>query len=170
MRSRYLFAAFAVLLALAGPARGEDARINRLELVESGFYDAGTVTVLGSILSPGTAAGQTLELGDLRLIAEPPATGARVGLGFGVRFRSLGEPIGARVMLRSVWKIPAPGIHNPGNGNALRESVADFAVVVGDLHMRGYQFDAPWEVVPGTWTLEIWQGDRKLLAKSFAIQ
>ena len=54
MRSRYLFAAFAVLLALAGPARGEDARINRLELVESGFYDAGTVTVLGSILSPGT--------------------------------------------------------------------------------------------------------------------
>jgi hypothetical protein len=164
-----LTVAIAVVLALAGPAEAEDARVDRLEFVESGFYDAGTVTVVGATLSPGAASRKTLDLGDVHLIPDPPATGAHVGLGFGVRFRTLGGPSGARVVLRSVWRIPAPGIHNPSNGNAFRESVADFTAVIGDPHMRGYQFDAPWEVVPGTWTIEIWQGDRKLLEKSLAI-
>jgi len=163
-------ATFAVLLALAAPARPEDARIDRLDLVESGFYETAAATVVGSVASPGAAAGKTVNLGDVHLVPEPPATGARVGTGFGVRFRSLGEPAGARAVLRSVWHIPEPGIRNPNNGNTYRESVADFTAIVGEPHMRGYQFDAPWEVVPGTWTIEIRQGDRKLLEQSFTIR
>ncbi len=168
-RRRGRIAALAVLLALAAPARGADARIDRLDLVEAGFYDAGAVQVAGSILSPGAAAGKTLDLGEVRLTPDPPANSARVGVGFAVRFRPFGEPAGARVALRSVWKIPDPGIRNPNNGNTFRQSVADFTAVIGDLHLRGYEFDEPWEVVPGIWTLEIWQGDRKLLEKSFTI-
>lgn len=163
-------AALAVLLALATTARGEDARVDRLDLVESGFYDAGTVKVAGSVLSPGAAAGHTLDLRNVHFTPDPPANSARVGTGFGVRFRLRGRPAGARVVLRSVWKIPEPGIRNPNNGNRFRRSVADFTAVVGKLHMRGYQFDEPWEVVSGSWTLEIWQGDRKLLEKGFTIQ
>ena len=94
---------------------------------------------------------------------------ARVGLGFGARFRSSGEPRGARATLRSVWKIPEPGIHNPTNNNTFRQSVVDFTTAIGSVHWRGYGFDQPWEVVPGTWTIEIWQGDRKLLEHSFTI-
>lgn len=168
--SRGPIAALAILLALAVTARSEDARIDRLDLVESGFYDAGTATVAGSVLSPGAAAGKTLDLGDVRFSPDPPANSARVGIGFGIRFRAVGAPDGARVVLRSVWKIPEPGIHNPNNGNTYRQSVADFTAVIGKPHMRGYQFDEPWEVVSGDWTIEIWQGDRKLLEKSFTIQ
>ena len=73
-------------------------------------------------------------------------------------------------MLRSVWKISEPGIVNPTNyttSPAIRRRFPG-----GDRHQprRGYGFDEPWEVVPGTWTLEIWQGDRKLLEKSFEIK
>lgn len=163
-------AVLAVLVALAATARGEDARVDRLDLVESGFYDAGTVMVAGSVLSPGAAAGKTLDIRHVHLGPDPPANRARVGTGFGIRFRPFGEPAGARVVLRSVWKIPEPGIHNPNNGNTFRHSVADFTAVVGKLHVRGYQFDEPWEVVSGSWTIEIWQGDRKLLEKSFTVQ
>jgi hypothetical protein len=75
-----------------------------------------------------------------------------------------------------MWPCPQPiwlqrnWIHNPNNDNTYRPSVADFATVIGDVHWRGYAFDEPWEVVPGVWTIEIWQGDRKLLERSFTIQ
>lgn len=32
-----------------------------------------------------------------------------------------------------------------------------------------YGFDDPWELVPGTWTIELWHGDRKLATQSFTV-
>jgi hypothetical protein len=163
-------AALAVVALSLGPARAQDMHVDRLEIVESGFYDAAKATVTGTTPSAGSATGTVQELRDVKLLPEPPATSARVGIGFGVRFRSFGERDGERAMLHSVWTIPAPGIVNPGSGTTFRQSVADFATTIGTSHVRGYSFDEPWEVVPGTWTLEIWQGDRKLLEKSFEIK
>ena len=160
----------ALIIALAAPVRAQDARIDRLELVESGFYDTTKATVTGTTPSAGAVTGAVNQIGDVALLAAPPEASARVGIGFGVRFRSFGERDGERAMLRSVWQIPPPGIVNPANGNTYRQSVSDFATTIGTNHWRGYGFDAAWEVVPGTWTVEIWQGDRKLLEKSFEIK
>jgi hypothetical protein len=164
------FASFAAALMFAAQARAQDMRIDRLEVIDAGFYDAGNAAVSGTTPSAETVTGLVQELRDVKLMAEPPATTAKVGVGFGVRFRSFGERDGERAMLRSVWTIPEPGIVNPTNGKTYRQSVAEFATTIGTNHMRGYTFEQPWEVVPGTWTLEIWQGDRKLLEKSFAIK
>jgi hypothetical protein len=162
--------ALALVVALATQARAQETHIDRLELVEAGFYDSTKAAVTGSIPSTGAAAGTVHEIGDVTLLTEPPAPSARVGIGFGVRFRSFGERNGERAALRSVWKIPAPGIDNPNTHNTYRQSVSDFSTTIGSTHWRGYAFDDPWEVVPGAWTLEIWQGDRKLLEKSFTVQ
>jgi hypothetical protein len=163
------------MLAFVAPVRGEGsgaptARINRLELLEAGFYDNTKVNVTSSAAAAGAAMGRVDEIEKITLLPEPPAVSARVGIGFGIRFRSFGDKDGAQAPLRSVWKIPAPGIHNPHNGNTYRQSVSDFTTTVGKAHWRGYGFDEPWEVVPGTWTIEIWQGDRKLVEKSFVIK
>lgn len=163
-------ASLAVVALSAAQARGQDMRVDRLEIIESGFYDAAKATVTGTTPSAGSVTGTVQELREVKLLPEPPATTARVGIGFGVRFRSFGERDGERAMLRSVWTIPAPGIVNPTSGNTFRQSVAEFATTIGTSHVRGYGFDESWEVVPGTWTLEIWQGDRKLLEKSFEIK
>jgi Domain of unknown function (DUF3859) len=160
----------ALVVALTAAARAQDAHIDRLEVVDAGFYDSAKTTVTGSTPSASTVTGSVQELAELKLLAEPPATSARVGVGFGVRFRSFGERDGERAILRSVWKIPAPGIINPTNGKAYRESVADFPTTIGTNHWRGYGFEQTWEAVPGTWTIEIWQDDRKLLEKSFEIK
>ena len=160
----------ALVGALALPARAQDMHVDRLELVGAGFYDTAKTTVTGATPAAGAVAGSVRELRDVTLLAEPPATTAHVGIGFGVRFRSFGARNGERAMLRSVWTIPEPGITNPTNHNIYRQSVADFATTIGATHWRGYGFDEVWEVVPGTWTLEIWQGDRKLLEKSFEIK
>jgi hypothetical protein len=143
--------------------------IDRLELVEAGFYDKTKVKVTKSTAAAGAAMGRVDELEDIKLLSAPPEVSARIGIGFGIRFRSFGGPVGGPAPLRSVWKIPEPGIRNPHNGNIYRQSVADFTTTIGGTHWRGYGFDEPWEVVPGTWTIEIWQGDRKLIEKSFTI-
>ncbi len=173
MRSRihaFALMSVAVVAAFAAAARAQDMRIDRLELVDSGFYDAGNTKVSATTPSAGTVTGVVQELRDVKLLPEPPASAAKVGIGFGVRFRSFGERNGERAMLRSVWTIPEPGIVNPTNGTTYRESVSEFATTIGTDHLRGYAFEQPWEVVPGTWTLQIWQGDRKLLEKSFEIK
>ena len=161
---------FALVGVLALPARAQDMQVDRLEVVESGFYDTAKTTVTGAAPAAGAVAGSVQEVREVTLLAESPATTARVGIGFGVRSRSYGARDGERAMLRAVWKIPPPGIVNPSNGSTFHESVADFTTRIGTSHMRGYSFDEAWEVVPGTWTVEIWQGDRKLLEKSFEIK
>ena len=155
--------------ALTAPARAADARVDRIDLVAAGFYDAAAAKVATTIAAPTAAGGKTNQLADVALMSETPADTARIGIGFGVRFRTAGAPRGAEATLRSVWKIPDPGIHNPENGTTFRESVTAFTAAIGSVHWRGYGFDQPWEIVPGTWTLEIWQGDRKLLEQSFKI-
>src|SRR5262249_56101250 len=101
-------------------------------------------TVAGRTPSAGTVTGTVQQLRDVTLAPEPPATGARVGVGFGVRFRSFGARDGERAMLRSVWTIPSPGIVNPGNGNTFHQSVADFATTIGATHLRGDRVAGPW--------------------------
>jgi len=172
-----LVAAMSVLAVASGfaapahPDRSDTptTHIDRLELVEAGFYDNTKVKVTGSATAAGAAMGRVDELAEIKLLPSPPAVSARVGVGFGIRFRSFGDHNGTQAPLRSVWKIPEPGIHNPTNGNTYRQSVADFTTTIGGTHWRGYGFDEPWEVVPGTWTIEIWQGERKLIEKSFTI-
>ncbi len=165
----FSLAALAYVAILAVPARADEARIDRIDLIAAGFYDSATAKVVTTAAAPAAAGGKTNQLADVALMSEPPADPARVGIGFGVRFRSAGEPRGGQATLRSVWKIPAPGIRNPTNGVTYRELVAEFTTAVGGVHWRGYAFDEPWEVVPGVWTIEIWQGDRKLLEHSFTI-
>ena len=160
----------ALVLFCVADARAQDMHVDRLELLEAGFYDVAKATVAGTTPAAGTVTGAVQELRDVRLSPAPPAASARVGVGFGVRFRTFGARDGERAMLRSVWKIPPPGIVNPNDGKTYLESAADFATTIGTNHLRGYTFEQPWEVVPGTWTLEIWQGDRKLLEKSFEIK
>ena len=157
----------ALLFSFSLPAQAQQARGDRLEVVESGFYAARRT---GKTEAPRTATGFTSTIADVEFLKDAPAETARIGTAFGVRFRSFGQRRNAKATLRTVWKIPAPGITNPKTGNTYREDVAQFTTTIGTLHVRGYRFSESWEVLRGTWTLEIWQGDRKLLTQSFAIQ
>jgi hypothetical protein len=41
---------------------------------------------------------------------------------------------------------------------------------VGEELYRLYRLTNGWEVVPGIWTLEIWDGERKLLTQDFLLK
>ena len=122
----HLFALVALVFACGAAAQAQDMRVDRLELLDAGFYETAKTTVTGTTPSAGAVTGTVKELGEVKLSPEAPESSARVGIGFGVRFRSFGERNGERAALRSVWKIPAPGINNPSTGNTYRQSVSDF--------------------------------------------
>ena len=158
----------ALLLAFPERMFAQEPRVDRLEVVQSGFMTARKTG--RTVESPGTATGYTVIAADPEFLADAPADTARVGTLFGARFRVVGQPSGANVTLRTVWKIPAPGITNPKTGNTYRENVSEVVVKIGEVRTRAYGFEEAWEIARGTWTFELWQGDRKLLEQSFTIQ
>jgi hypothetical protein len=170
--ARPVLAGFAVWLALAAilPAHAEqpkNTRVERVEVVESGFYTGRKVK---ETPAAGTVLGHVDDIEGVEFLKQAPAVTAKVGTAMGVRFKVIGKPAKGQAQLRTVWHIPEPGIHNPKNNNTYRQSTVEFSVKIGDTPVRGYSFDEPWEVIKGTWTLELFQDDRKLLEKSFVIE
>ena len=94
---------------------------------------------------------------------------ARIGLVFGVRFFVVGEPKEAEVKLRFVTRYPLPGLRNPMTRiDKLRDEQTGPAKI-GWADFRGYSFDYDWEIVPGVWTFEVWDGDRKLVEQQLTV-
>ncbi len=170
-RSRWLRAVYCLVVALLSlggqQAAAQDAKVDRLLIVEAGFY---TARKTGEDQAPGTTMGHVNQLADVKFLEDPPDVTAKLGTSFGVRFRVVGDKRDATAKLRSVWKIPGSGIRNPKNNNVYRESISNFDVTIGNTTTRGYSFDETWEIARGVWMLEIWQGDRRLLERSFMIE
>lgn len=159
-----------VLLSLAfllTGARSMAADIEALEVVDVGLYRA---RITGEIPAPLTPTGRVITLSDVVFYSVTRRVPARLGTSFGTRFRVVGAPAGRPVTLRSIWRIPEPGISNPATGVAHRESVADFVTTIGRLHTRGFHFEWSWEIRCGDWVYEVWQGERKLLSQTFTVE
>jgi hypothetical protein len=169
MRARYGLRWLLVVVALAvlgGRAEAQQPRIDGADLIEFGLYESKRT---GDKPDAGTPSGSTHIVAEVAFYEATNRVPARLGTRFGIRYRIVGEPAGAQVPIRVVWRLPAPGLRNPTSGNVYRESVSDFAVPIGQAWMRGYGFDSNWELVPGDWTLELWSGARKLLTKTFTV-
>jgi hypothetical protein len=161
--SRWLICIVAMLFA--GQATAAD--ITALEIVEYGLFRARTT---GYTPSPQAVDERTNSLADVVFYSATAKVPARQGIRFGASFRVVGAPANQVVTLRSVWRIPEPGIRNPETGILYRESVSDTATTIGTVTMRGYTFDAAWEIRCGDWTLEIWFGERRLLSQTFTVE
>jgi len=157
-----------LLLPFASVAKAQQPRIERLEIIGAGFLtyeQAGERTD-----APEAVGGKVIRPRNMQFLSDMPAVTARTGTSFGVRFMVLGEPRGEDVALRSVWKIPSPGFTDPKSGKSYKESSSEFTTQIGTAYLSGYGFNEQWEIVSGTWTLQIWQGNRKLLEHDFAIR
>ena len=74
------------------------------------------------------------------------------------------------VNLKNVTHIPSHGIRHPQTGNVTMTSIFSQDHRLGVELYRLYRFTDPWEVVPGIWTLEIWDGERKLASQAFLVK
>jgi Domain of unknown function (DUF3859) len=166
MRLMGVAAAFLFSFTFFGCVQDEPS-VERLDVIKSGFY---TAVPLWSYSAPESAGGRSRETIAHDFLERTPEKTAVVGIHFGVRFIPVSKVTDATVTLRSVWRIPEPGITNPKTGLTYVEDTAEFKAMTGSPYVRGYGFDEEWEIALGVWTLEIWQGDRMLLERNFTIQ
>ena len=155
------------LAAVAGDVCAQGgSKVERIEIVEAGLYRAETATIEQA---PGTATRQRNILSETKLLVSTTRVEAKIGVHFGIRYRVVGRPSLATTKLISVTQYPAPGLKNPkSDSNQMRGELSLFATI-GQINYRGYVFEHDWELVPGTWTLELWDGNRKLASQAFDV-
>ena len=159
----WLVCVLAVLVA--GPAVAAD--VAGLEIVEAGLYHA---RMTGHAPAPKAVNGQTQTIVDVDFYSATSKVPARQGIRFGTRFRVVGSPPQTLVTLKSVWRIPEPGIENPESGVVYRQSIAEFLTTTGSVFMRGFNFAHAWQIRCGDWIQEVWFGERKLLSQTFTVE
>jgi hypothetical protein len=165
-----LFAAAAGYVAAAPfhppVARAETALIERIEITEVGIYCADTV---GRIPFEDYPGGFRNIVTNIKLLKQTTEIPALLGTRFGFYYAIAGRPIGMRSTLRTVTKYPSPGLHDPESGKTFQTSAHSYTVTIGGTGYTGYHLEYDWEMVPGIWTFEFWQRDRKVGEQRLAL-
>ncbi len=147
------------LLVLAQPAPAREVSVT---IVEHGLY---TAEVVGQQRDASGVVTDLLE--NLCHVATTDTVPMRPRVHFGFRYRVEGPDTGTPVDLTLAVTFPE-AVHPPA-GLPLRRHVRHSPVPVGAVSYTGYSFDRDWEFVPGVWTLEVLQGERRLAAMSFTV-
>ncbi len=159
---RLLVAAFALLLC--GTVGAEAAGVTRIEIVEYGIY-----TSAGQPPARTQSGVLRSTVGNVRLVSATRSVPLRHGVEFGIRYKVVGDPNGEIVPLDEVTIFPA-ALRPPGSRAPVHSDTLRVKAVIGATRYDGYQFEEPFESVPGRWTLEVWYKGRKLASQSFIVK
>lgn len=140
--------------------------IQRVEIADFGIYRVEQKRATTG--AADTAAGVLNGISPRTELAQATTkVPGRLGVHFGFRYKIIGSAPTAK--LKIVTLIPQPGIRNPNTGKTTEREEYVETEVVGAMQYTGYSFDNLWEIVLGTWTKEIWDGDRKLASQTFNV-
>jgi hypothetical protein len=159
--------ALAALFFLMSSPSAEAGSAEGAQVLWAGTYSA---QIVGTVDQPATAMGKTNKLGSIRKLETTTTIRAKLGVSFGFEYALLGEPAGGQAPIEIVVILPDPGFLNPADGKRTRrERWRPSPSTLGGATIVGYQFEKDWEIIPGRWTFQIWQSDRKLGEQSFCV-
>jgi len=138
-------------------------KLQSIEIMEIGIYKAETMSVTAPSCTP---ASEVAKVSNIRNTTIIPAT---LGTHFGFRYKIIGQPNGASINLRMINYYPQTGLHNPAVGYGIYRSEYVVQEELGAECYRIYGLDEAWQLKPGKWTFEIWEGSRKLAEQSFTL-
>jgi hypothetical protein len=155
LRSRGIAVVIALLLWPCTAPAQQAPHIDYAEVVTSGYSGAGQPVAQGPIR---------------RNITHTPVRAVAVGTKFEMKVRTAGQPDGAEIVLRFVWRAPRPGIKDAKTGELSRESAEDVPTKIGAEVERTFEFKDEAQIVRGIWRAEVWNGRRRLAMRRFAVQ
>jgi TPR repeat protein len=119
--------------------------------------------------APDTALGSVNILGTKypTLVTASSTVPARLGTLFGFGWTIADGPSGQVLPVRTV--VTHPRLTNPKTGKSTTVDAWDDTGQVGFPHLAGWSFEAPWELVRGTWTIQVVYRSRTLLEHEFVI-
>lgn len=149
------------------PSSLQAGQLERAQILWAGTY---TAQIVGTVEQPATAMGKANKLGSIRKLETTTTVRGKLGTSFGFEYALVGAPAGAQAAIEIVVVLPEPGLLNPVSGKRTRrERWRPSPSLLGGATIAGYQFEMDWEIVPGRWTFQIWQNDRKLGEQSFCV-
>lgn len=164
-RAPWAAGAFLVAVLAASALASEQYRAERISVLQRGIFQAG---------SRGSPSGQSsfgpvTRVGEASLIQSTTTIPARKSLRFGLRYVITGTPIGAPVEIRLVTRFPEMGLLDPISGVRHHQSEYTIRSAIGSPAYREFLFDQSWEIVPGEWVFEFWQGGRSIGMQKFCV-
>ena len=142
--------------------------ITEVQIVEFGTFHKTPSNAL--MPAPGTIGGMANAVSEVTLIEKTTDIHASVGTSFGLRIKVAGEPGGSVVELTA--KCIHPKVSDPTSGRSSTVETWNIYPVIGRDGLSGYvgyTFDDPWELVPGKWTIQIFDQFTLLAEKTFDI-
>ena len=135
----------------------------RLEVVEHGLYSLEAESTVRD--ANGVGVDTVRNICHLATTATIPL---RRGTHFGLRYRLIGLAPDEIVTLTTVVHFPHEARPPAGSG-PIGSHAMTFEHRAGDLGYAGYGFDEPWELMSGTWAIQIFDGTRQLLDFRFTV-
>jgi len=135
----------------------------RLDIMEFGIY------AIDREISVRDAQGISLGTAtNVQHTATQRIVPAEIGTTFGFRYRVVGKPEDATVPLKNTIVFPSPGLQMPSSSR-VRKAEFEFQARIGETNTELYTLEDDFELIPGTWVLEIWLGNRKLASQPFRL-
>ena len=156
----------ALALLAAGPALAQSLKVERIEVARPGTYE---IEVGKPIPDTGVATGNRVEATAYKSLTVGAEIPAKVGTIIGAELTIVGAPRRGKVPLKVVWRYPAPGLTNPASKATKTSDEYTDTQLIGVKFPIFWGLTQDWHLVPGTWTLEIFHGDRKLVTQVFQL-
>jgi hypothetical protein len=68
-----------------------------------------------------------------------------------------------------VFTYPSPGLRNPKTGKISLSTENTFVKKYDAQQMESYTFEEDWELVPGTWLVQVFDQQKKLAECAFKV-
>jgi hypothetical protein len=155
----------AILIGL-GAITADAREAARIEVYEFGTYAA----VGPAYRQPPSPQGIKIETHESYVHRETTRTiVAQLGVRFGFRYKTIGNGRDYVVPLKMVWTFPPPGLIGRDPQKPVRREVVALPAVSNGSSALIMSLESPSDLVPGTWTIEIWSGNLKLAEEKFEI-
>jgi len=159
------------IFALPAWAQSTDAKdaaqpkVDTVEIVDYGVY-----TLDEKVVSTNADGVTKRETTNARLAEQTRTLKVQFGIHFGFRYNIIGSPADALVDLRTVLIYPPGGLHNPDVDHPVYGAEFPTRRRIGEQNVyAGITIGHQWGMVPGPWTVELWQGDTKLASQTFTL-
>ena len=154
-----------IVFVLAATVAVTAQTIERVKILDFGIYSR---DIVSADKNSNVATGRINISQNFKLVQKTDTVVMKKGTTFGVRYETVGKPKGQQVKLTWVMRFPEQGLVDPkGQHFYANEFARDH--VIGDESFRAYSLDEPWELVPGEWVFEFWDGPRKVGEQRFKV-
>jgi hypothetical protein len=134
------------------------------------WYGIYTTTESQEINDPTSPTGKRYVSTSVPPTSNTDRIPGKEGVRFGLSYTLSGQAAGD-VTVKQVYRFPPGGMPDKVSGETRSTFELVRPVEVGKPVLMGWSFvnAPPKQILPGTWTFEVWQGDRKLVEQSFTV-